>query len=94
MPQGLSPAEYRALTIRSEALNKQYGLGKWSASAQTHGVSTHGFAWGAFGIGAVAMLGLVLLAGGVVVGKPARPRSPSRPHLLAAPTGNHRPRLS
>ena len=60
-------AEYRALTLRSEALNKQYGLGKWSAAAQTH-VSTHGFAWGAFGIGAVAMLGLVLLAGGAVVG--------------------------
>jgi hypothetical protein len=67
VPEGLSPAEYRALTLRSEALNKQYGLGKWSAAAQTQ-VSTHGFAWGAFGIGAVAMLGVVLLAGGVVVG--------------------------
>ena len=67
VPQGMSPDEYRALMLRSEALNKQYGLGKWSAAAQTH-VSTHGFAWGAFGIGAVAMLGLVLLAGGVAVG--------------------------
>jgi hypothetical protein len=67
VPEGLSPAEYRALTLRSEALNKQYGLGKWSAAAQTH-VPTRGFAWGAFGIGAVAMLGLVLLAGGVVAG--------------------------
>ena len=54
--------------LRSEALNKQYGLGKWSnAGSISHG-STHGFAWGAFGIGAVAMLGLVLLAGGVVAG--------------------------
>ncbi len=67
VPEGLSPAEYRALMLRSEALNKQYGLGKWAASAQTQ-VSTHGFAWGTFGIGAVAMLGLVLLAGGTVVG--------------------------
>jgi hypothetical protein len=67
VPEGLSPAEYRALTLRSEALNKQYGLGKWAASAQTQ-VVTHGFAWGAFGIGAAAMFGLVLLAGGVVVG--------------------------
>lgn len=67
VPEGLSPVEYRALTLRSEALNKQYGLGKWSAAAQTH-VSTQGFAWGAFGIGAVAMLGLVLLAGGAIVG--------------------------
>ena len=67
VPEGLSPAEYRALTLRSEALNKQYGLGKWSAAAATD-VSTHGFEWGAFGIGAVAMLGLVLLAGGAVVG--------------------------
>ena len=67
VPEGLSPVEYRALTLRSEALNKRYGLGKWSAAAQTH-VSTQGFAWGAFGIGAVAMLGLVLLAGGAIVG--------------------------
>lgn len=67
VPEGLSPSEYRALTLRSEALNKQYGLGKWAASAQAQ-VSTHGFAWGAFGIGAVAMLGFVLLAGGAVVG--------------------------
>jgi hypothetical protein len=75
VPEGLSPAEYRALTLRSEALNKQYGLGKWSAAAQTH-VSTHGFAWGAFGIGAVAMLGFVLLAGGAVVGSRRRPEAP------------------
>jgi len=67
VPEGLSPAEYRALTLRSEALNKQYGLGNWAVPAQTQ-VATHGFAWGAFGIGAVAMLGLVLLAGGAVVG--------------------------
>jgi hypothetical protein len=66
VPQGMTPAEYRALTIRGQALNKQYGLGKWSNSSSTP--ATHAFAWGAFGIGAVAMLGLVLLAGGVVAG--------------------------
>ena len=83
VPEGLSPAEYRALTLRSEALNKQYGLGKWSAAAKTN-VSTHGFAWGAFGIGAVAMLGL---RPGRRRGRrqPAWPRSPSRQHLVAAP---------
>jgi hypothetical protein len=70
VPQGMTPAEYRALTLRSEALNKQYGLGKWSApsSARSPSGSTDGFSWGAFGIGAVAMLGLVLLASGLVVG--------------------------
>jgi len=69
VPQGMTPAEYRALMIRGEALNKQYGLGKWSTSSSIPTVAvSHGFAWGAFGIGAVAMLGLVLLAGGVVAG--------------------------
>ena len=69
MPRGMTAPEYRALMIRSEALNKQYGLGRWStstaSSSQTpSGVS--GFAWGAFGIGAAAMLGLVLLTAGVI----------------------------
>jgi hypothetical protein len=70
VPQGMTPAEYRALMIRSEALNKQYGLGKWSTATavRTPAGSTHGFSWGAFGIGAVAMLGIVLLAAGVVAG--------------------------
>lgn len=70
VPQGMTPPEYRALKIRGEALNKSYGLGKWSTAtaARTSASSTHGFAWGAFGIGAVAMLGLVLLTSGVVLG--------------------------
>jgi hypothetical protein len=69
VPEGMTPAEYRALMIRSEALNKQYSLGKWStaSTAQPPTGSTNHFAWGAFGIGAVAMLGLVLLASGVFV---------------------------
>jgi hypothetical protein len=69
VPQGMTPAEYRALMLRSEALNKQSHLGKWSTSSSTRvAIGSHGFAWGAFGIGAVAMLGLVLLAGGAIVG--------------------------
>ena len=76
VPQGMTPQEYRALMLRSEALNKQYGLGKWSNASSISTVSTHGFAWGAFGIGAVAMLGLVLVAGGVVAGSRHSRQSP------------------
>ena len=76
VPQGMSPQEYRALMLRSEALNKQYGLGRWSNASSISTVSTHGFAWGAFGIGAVAMLGLVLVAGGVVAGSRHSRQSP------------------
>ena len=75
-PAGTSKAEYRALVLRSEALNKQYGLGRWSNASSISTVSTHGFAWGAFGIGAVAMLGLVLVAGGVVAGSRHSRQSP------------------
>jgi hypothetical protein len=71
VPAGMTPPEYRALMIRSEALNKNYGLGKWSAptAGRTSTGSSHGFAWGAFGIGGAAMLGLVLLAAGVIGGR-------------------------
>ena len=70
VPRGMNLPEYRALVTRSEALNKQYGLGRWSTSAAPRATSgaSHGFAWGAFGIGAVTMLGLLLLAAGVIVG--------------------------
>jgi hypothetical protein len=78
VPQGMTPSEYRALVIRSEALNKQYGLGKWSTAAagRTTTASTHGFSWGAFGIGAVAMFGFVLLAGGVTMGRRSSREAP------------------
>ncbi len=78
VPQGMTPSEYRALVIRGEALNKQYGLGKWSkASATQSAGSTNGFSWGAFGIGAVAMLGLVLVGIGVIAGNRQRHNAPS-----------------
>jgi hypothetical protein len=77
VPQGMTPAEYRALMIRSEALNKQYGLGKWNKPAPTQvATSTSGFSWGAFGIGAVAMLGLVLVGIGLVAGSRQRQNAP------------------
>ena len=76
-PPGMSPAEYQALMLRSEALNQTYGLGTQDAAAVTSSSTdpTRGFAWGAFGIGAAVMFGFALVAGGVVV----------RHRLLAAP---------
>jgi len=69
VPQGMSAAEHRALMLRSEALNQNYGLGEPKAAVVTSQPtnSTRGFAWGAFGIGAAAMFGLALLAGGFVL---------------------------
>jgi hypothetical protein len=70
VPSGMTGSEYRALMIRSDGLNKRYGLGRWSTSAAPRAPSgvSHGFAWGAFGIGAATMLGIVLLAAGVIAG--------------------------
>jgi hypothetical protein len=69
VPRGMTAAEYRALMLRSEALNEEYGLGAQRAAdaASRPADPAPGFAWGAFGIGAAAMLGLALLAGGLVV---------------------------
>jgi hypothetical protein len=70
-PPSMSKAEYRALMLRSEALNKRYGLDKQPAAATSQPTnSTRGFAWGAFGIGAAMMFGLALLAGGFFVRRP------------------------
>jgi hypothetical protein len=68
----LAPQELVALVARSEALNTRYGLGATSGP----GVGTEKpvvspgatFDWADFGIGAAAMLGLLLLAGGLIVG--------------------------
>jgi hypothetical protein len=68
----LPPQELVALVARSEALNSRYGLGATSGP----GVGTEKpvvspgatFDWADFGIGAAAMLGLLLLAGGLIVG--------------------------
>ena len=80
-PAGMTKAEYRALMLRSEALNKKYHLGSWAVSPASTTVSTAGgFAWSAFGIGAAAMLGVVLLASGAIVGSRQGPRTP-RPRI-------------
>jgi hypothetical protein len=62
-PPSMSKAEYRALMLRSEALDQKYGLGKQKATA----VTSQPFAWGAFGIGPAVLFGLALLAGGFFV---------------------------
>ena len=68
---GMTKAEYRALMLRSEGLNKKYHLGAFAVSKPA--VVAGGFAWSAFGIGAAAALGLVLVAGGAFAGTRRRP---------------------
>jgi hypothetical protein len=81
LPQSMTAAEYRALMLRSEALNKKYHLGSWAVPPASTTVSTGGgFAWSAFGIGAAAMLGVVLLASGAIVGSRHGRRAP-RPRI-------------
>ena len=107
-PAGVTTAEHRALLLRSEALNRQYGLGETQKPASTsrqayraiglrsqalnakYGlggarvvastppavtVAETGFVWGDFAIGAAAMLGLVLVATGVVAATRRIPRT-------------------
>jgi hypothetical protein len=67
-----APQEFAALVARSEELNRRYGLDKPSAPTSS-GVQqparvVNGFDWGDFGIGAAAMLGLVLLVSGLIAG--------------------------
>jgi hypothetical protein len=59
----MTRAERRALLLRSEGLNKKYGLGRWTAGAAAPkpAIRADGFSWSAFGIGAAAVAGLVLL---------------------------------
>jgi hypothetical protein len=67
----MASQEFAALVARSEALNSRYGLDQTSQPTkvveQPTG-SSNGFRWGDFGIGAGAMLGFVLLAGGIAAG--------------------------
>jgi hypothetical protein len=79
--RGMTATQYRALMLRSEALNKKYHLGTWAVSRASTTVRTDGgFAWSAFGIGAAAMLGVVLLASGAIVGSRQGRRAP-RPRI-------------
>ena len=67
----MAPQEFAALVARSEALDRRYGLDRTSQPTtvveQPTG-SGNGFDWGDFGIGAAAMLGLVLLSVGLLAG--------------------------
>ncbi len=78
-PAAMSWPEYRALVLRSEALNRKYGLGGTHVVAASPRravtVAEGGFAWGDFGLGAAAMLGLVLVASGLVAGSRHLPRA-------------------
>jgi hypothetical protein len=55
-------SELKALEIRGQAMNKI------AAGQVTQVVRSSGFDWSDFGIGAGAMLGFVLLAGGIAAG--------------------------
>ena len=66
-PQGMTAPAYQALMLRSQALNKKYHLGAFAPATRVV-TAAAGFSWSAFGIGAAAMLGLVLLASGAMVG--------------------------
>jgi hypothetical protein len=65
--QGTTAAARRALMLRSQALNEKYQLGAFAPATRV-GTAAAGFSWLAFGIGAAAMLGLVLLASSAIVG--------------------------
>ena len=59
-----------AQMLRGEALNVRYGLGGAHLVASklpAVTVAENGFVWGDFAIGAAAMLGVILLAGGLAV---------------------------
>jgi hypothetical protein len=67
----MTPQGFSALVTRSEALNRRYGLDRTSQPTEVVEQATgsgNGFDWGDFAIGAAAMLGLVLLSGGLLAG--------------------------
>jgi hypothetical protein len=78
-PAAMGWQEYRALVLRSEALNRKYGRGGTHVVAASPRpavtVAEGGFAWGDFGLGAAVMLGLVLVASGLVAGSRHLPRA-------------------
>jgi hypothetical protein len=70
VPAGMTAPAYRALMLRSEALNRKYGLGgRSTATVAPAAGPSDGFGWGAFGIGAAAMLGFVLIGVGAIAGR-------------------------
>ena len=67
----MEPQAFAALVARGEALNRSSGLDRASEPTKVveqPAVSGSDFGWRDFGFGAAAMLGLVLLTGGLVAG--------------------------
>ena len=82
----MAPQESAALVARSEALNRRYGLDRTSQPTKVVEQPTgsgNGFDWGYFGIGAAAMLGLVLLGGGLLAGAYFRGKIGVRPRPVS-----------
>ena len=77
----MTPQGFAALLARSEALNSRYGLDRTSQPnvVEQPTASGNGFDWGDFGIGAAAMLALVLLSGGLLAGAHFGRKSGVRP---------------
>ena len=78
----MAPQEFAALVARSEALNRQSGLDRTSQPTKVveePTSSANGFDWADFGIGAAAMLGVVLLSGGLLAGVYVARRTGVRP---------------
>ena len=65
----MAPQAVAALVARSEALDRKYGLERTSGPTKfVKQPMGNGFDWADFGIGAAAMLGLVLLSGAILAG--------------------------
>jgi len=80
----MAPQAFAALVARSEALNRQSRLDRPSRPTtvveQPTG-SGNGLDWRDFGIGAAAMLGLVLLSGGLLAAAYFGRKSGARPRV-------------
>ena len=78
----MAPQAFVALVARSEALNRQSRLDGTSQPTKVVEQPTgsgNGFDWRDFGIGAAAMLGLVVLSGGLLAGTYFGRRTGARP---------------
>jgi hypothetical protein len=82
----MAPQAFAALVARSEALNRQSRLDRTSrpATVVEHPTGAgNGFGWRDFGIGAAAMLGVVLLSGGLLAGAYFGRRNGARPRPVS-----------
>jgi hypothetical protein len=82
----MAPHAFAALVARSEALNRQSGLYRTSqptAVVEQPTGAGNGFDWHDFTIGAAAMLGLVLLSGGLLAGVYFGRRNGARPRPVS-----------